>query len=81
MARGPFFDLEEGFLWKQSLKSPSTVMVKITNTTTATLTSMKTTVEEESNGWGVAGKEVESSLGVWPPGELTGIFVSAGGVA
>lgn len=68
--KGPFLGWEEGLLWKHSLKSPSTVMVKITNTTTAMLTSMKTTVEEESKGWGMAEEDVELNLGVTLPEEV-----------
>lgn len=58
----PFLGWEEGLLWRQSLKSPSTVMVKITSTTTAMLTRMKTTVEEESKAWGTVEGDVELNL-------------------
>lgn len=44
-------------------------MVKITNTTTAMLTSMKTTVEE-SKAWGMAEEDVELKLGLALPGEV-----------
>lgn len=67
--KGPFLGWDEGLLWKHSLKSPSTVTVKITNTTTAMLTSMKTTVEE-SKGWGMTEEDVELNLGVTLPEEV-----------
>ena len=73
-AKGSFLDWEEELLWKQSLKSPSTVIVKITNTMTAMLTSMKTTVEEEPKAWGMAGEDVELNLGVTLPEEVMAAF-------
>lgn len=39
-------------------------MVKITSTTTAMLTRMKTTVEEESKAWGMVEGDVELNLGI-----------------
>lgn len=73
-AKDPFLDWVEGLLWKQSLKSPSTVMVKITNTTTAMLTSMKTTVEEESKAWGTTEEDVELNMGTTLPGDVMAVF-------
>lgn len=73
-AKGSFLDWEEGFLWKQSLKSPSTVIVKITNTMTAMLTRMKTTVEEESKAWEMAGEDVELNLRIMFPEEVMAAF-------
>lgn len=76
-AKRPFLGREEGLLWKQSLKSPSIVMVKITSTTTAMLTSKKTTVEEESKGWegwGMVEEEVELNLGITLPEEVMAAF-------
>lgn len=46
-------------------------MVKITSTTTAMLTSMKTTVEEESKPRGLAEDDVELDVGITLPEEVT----------
>lgn len=49
-------------------------MVKITNTTTAMLTSMKTTVEEESKAWGML-EEDELEVEITLPEEVMAAFV------
>lgn len=69
-----FLFLEEGLLWKQSLKSPSTVMVKSTRTITAMLTSMKTTVEEESKVRETGGEDAKFNVVIILPDGVTVTF-------
>lgn len=73
-SKAPFLVLEEGLLWKQSLKSPSTVMVKITKTITAMLTSMKTTVEEGSKVREIGEEDVKISVEITLPDGVTVTF-------
>lgn len=49
-------------------------MVKITNTTTAMLTSMKTTVEEESRALGMLEEDVALDVGITLPEEVMVAF-------
>lgn len=74
-SKAPFLVLEEGLLWKQSLKSPSTVMVKSTKTITAMLTSTKTTVEEESKVRETGGEDAKFNVGIILP---DGVMVTFG---